>query len=490
MTVYLVGAGPGDLGLMTARALELISVADVIVHDRLIPEGALAGARPDALLLYAGKEGGGEQVSQARIEQLLVKHGRDPNKTVVRLKGGDPFVFGRGGEEAETLRAKGIEFEVVPGVTAGIAAPAYAGIPVTHRELASSVAFVTGHEDPAKDESALDWRALAAFPGTLVVYMGVRQLGAIAQRLIEGGRSGDEPAALIQQGTLAGQRTVLATLATVASVAEAEGVRPPTIAVFGPVAALSQRLGWIERRPLHGVSVAVTRARAQASSLVVRLLDLGATVIEAPVIKSKALSGPLPALSKYDLICLTSANGVERLFDRLAAEARDARAFGAARIAAIGPGTARALAANGIRADIVPGRFDAEGLVAALADVPVKRALVARAAVGREVLPEALRARGAKVDVVALYETVIERLSEEQLAAVAAADYITVTSASSVHNLAEAAGGFPAGPRVVSIGPVTSEALRGIGHEADVTAEDHDLDGLIEALIADVAARG
>ena len=240
MTVYLVGAGPGDPGLMTARSLELIAAADVIVYDRLIPAGALAGVRPDAELIYAGKEGGGASVSQAEIQRLLLEHGA-AGREVVRLKGGDPFVFGRGGEEAEALREAGIAFEVVPGVTAGVAAPAYAGIPVTHRDAASAVAFVTGHEDPAKPESALDWEALAAFPGTLVIYMGVRQLDAITQHLKTAGRPATEPAAVIERGTLPDQRVVTGTLETIAGIAEQQGIRAPAVSLFGPVAALRAR---------------------------------------------------------------------------------------------------------------------------------------------------------------------------------------------------------------------------------------------------------
>ncbi len=484
MTVYLVGGGPGDPGLMTARALELIATADVIVHDRLIPPGALDGARADALLSYAGKEGGGEQVPQEEIDRRLVDFGRR-FATVVRLKGGDPFVFGRGGEEAEVLRAAGIEFEIVPGVTSGIAAPAYAGIPVTYRNLASSVAFVTGHEDPAKPESALDWQALAAFPGTIVVYMGVRRLAGISERLLAGGRAADEPAALVQSGTLPGQRSVVATLATLPEAAREAGIRAPAIAVFGPVAALREQIAWFERRPLAGRSVVVTRARAQASKLAVRLRALGAEVVEAPVIRIEPLPFELPDLTTFDLIVLTSANGVTALFDRLAEAGRDARAFGSARVAVIGPGTARVLADHGIRADIMPERFLAEGLVDALAEVPLRRVLLVRGEEGREVLPDALRARGVEVEIVRVYRTVIDTLGEEPLRRLAASDYITYTSASSVSNLAQAAGGLPDGPRAVSIGPATSRALRAAGREPDVEASQHDLEGLLRALVDD-----
>ena len=488
MTVYLVGAGPGDPGLLTFRALELIAGADVIVYDRLIPAAALEGARADARLLYAGKEGGGPSVSQEEIDALLVEHGR-AGKSVVRLKGGDPFVFGRGGEEAEALRAAGIPFEVVPGVTAGVAAPAYAGIPVTHRDAASAVAFVTGHEDPAKHESALDWRALAAFPGTLVVYMGVRRLAAIAEQLIAGGREATQPAAVIERGTFPNQRVVTATLGSIASSAEEQRIRAPAIAVFGEVAALRERLRWFEDRPLSGVSVAVTRARAQASGLASRLLALGADVVEAPAIRISPLEGSLPDLGGYDLVCLTSPNGVRLLLERMASAGIDARALSGARIAAIGPGTAAALREHGLIADVVPERFVAEGLVEALADVPVSRALVARAAEARDVLPDALRERGAEVDVVALYETVAEPLSDSQLRAVADADYVTFTSSSTVRFLLQAiAGRVALRARLVSIGPVTSETLRAQGHEPDVEAVRHDIDGVVDALVADVGA--
>ena len=485
MTVYLVGAGPGDPGLMSARSLELIAAADVIVYDRLIPDTALDGARAGAELVYAGKEGGGPSVSQDDINGWLVEHG-EAGKEVVRLKGGDPFVFGRGGEEAEALREAGLPFEIVPGITAGVAAPAYAGIPVTHRDSASAVAFITGHEDPTKPESALDWAALAAFPGTLVVYMGVRQLLAITEQLIAGGRPGTEPAALVQRGTLPDQRSVAATLATIADVGREAGIKAPAIAVFGPVAALGANLEWYRRPPLTGRRIAVTRARAQASGLAARLRALGASVVETPAIKIVPLDGPAPDVGRYDLVCLTSPNGVRLLFQRLAAAGRDARALAGARVAAIGPGTARALAEHGITADVVPERFVAEGLIEALQDVPVERVLIARAAEARDVLPDALRERGAEVDVVALYETVAEDLDEEELAAVAAADYVTFTSSSTVRFFLDAAGSeLKDSALLVSIGPVTSETLRERGLEPHVEAERHDIDGLVDALLAD-----
>ncbi|HEY4427415.1 MAG TPA: uroporphyrinogen-III C-methyltransferase [Solirubrobacteraceae bacterium] len=498
--VYLVGAGPGDPRLLTARALELIAAADVILYDRLIPASALDGASADAELLFVGKEGRGPSVPQEATTALLVDRARGGNE-VVRLKGGDPFVFGRGGEEALALRAAGIPFEVVPGVTAGIAAPAYAGIPVTHRGAASAVALVTGHEDPGKHETAIDWEALAAFPGTLVLYMGVGRLDEIAAALIAAGRRRSEPAAVVENGTLPGQRTVLGTLETIAEQVRECDVRPPSITVVGPVAELAGELSWLAPRPLSGLNVAVTRARAQASELARLLEEQGARVVQAPVIRVRPLPGPPLDPVPYDLVCLTSPNGVDALFDRLAAGGRDARSLAGARVAAIGPGTARALADRGVAADVVPDRFVAEALVEALADVPVTRALVARAADARDVLPDALRARGAEVDVLALYETVAELPPAGTLQAAREADYITFTSSSTVRFFLDAtgaaAGGVPddtpseppwaQATRVVSIGPVTSATLREHGFEPDVEAQRHDLDGVLEAILADAA---
>jgi uroporphyrinogen III methyltransferase / synthase len=494
--VYLVGAGPGDPGLMTRRSLELIASADAILHDRLIPPGALDGARPDAELVYVGKQPGGHTMRQEEINELLMKLGGE-GKRVVRLKGGDPFVFGRGGEEAQALREVGIAFEVVPAVTAGVAAPAYAGIPVTHRDAASAVAFVTGHEDPEKQDSALDWSALAAFPGTLVLYMGVGNLQGIARRLIEGGRSEDEPVAVVERGTLAGQRTVTGTLADVhARVAEA-GIRPPAITLVGRVARLREQLAWLEERPLFGRSVVVTRARAQASGLAARLATLGAEVLETPTIRiePRPVAGEVraaaEAIGEYALICVTSPNGASLLMDALAELGKDARALANATVAAIGPGTAAELARRGIRADVVPERSVAEALVQALEDVPVqgRRALVARAAEARDLLPESLRERGAEVDVVALYDTVAEPLSDGQLERAAGADFATFTSSSTVRFFNEAGGRVGERTRVVSIGPVTSETARELGMTVHVEADRHDIDGLVDALVADADAK-
>jgi uroporphyrinogen III methyltransferase/synthase len=528
--VYLVGAGPGDPGLMTARSLQLIASADAIFHDRLIPPGALDGARENAELIYVGKAPGdvpvergpyghrstGTSVAQGETNERLIEAAR-AGKSVVRLKGGDPFVFGRGGEEGEALREAGIEFEVVPGVTAGVAASAYAGIPVTHRDDASAVAFVTGHEDPDKAETALDWEGLARFPGTLVFYMGVKRLGENAAALIGAGRDASEPAAAVERGTMDGQRTVVATLGTLAEAVEREAIRAPALIVVGPVVERREALAWLECRPLHGRRVVVTRARAQASGLAATLRDLGAEVVELPAIRieprieSDEVRRAVGRIGEYALICLTSPNGVRLLFEALGAAGLDARALAGGKkneqveqgvagatgrppestaIAAIGPGTARALAEHGIAADVVPERFVAEALVEALASVEVegRQVLIARAAEARDILPDALRERGAEVDVVSLYETVREEPAPEAIEAAQAADYVTFTSSSTVRNLTEALGDrFPQDARIVSIGPISSEAVRDAGLEVDVEAEHHDIDGLIAALLADAA---
>src|SRR4051812_30390736 len=419
---------------MTRRSLDLIAAADAVLYDRLIPPGALEGARPDADLRYVGKQPGGHSMGQDDINALLVELGL-AHEVVVRLKGGDPFVFGRGGEEAQALASAGVDFEVVPGVTAGVAAPAYAGIPVTHRDDASAVAFVTGHEDPAKPSTSLDWPALAAFPGTLVFYMGVRNLGRIAEQLVAGGRAADEPAAVVERGTLAGQRSVDGTLADIAGRVADAGLRAPAITLVGPVARLRTSLAWLERRPLFGRTVVVTRARAQASGLAARLASLGAQVVESPAIRIEPrpdaeVDPVVEQIGDYALVVVTSPNGAGLLFESLMRTGRDARALAGVTVAAIGPGTAAELLRGGIRADVVPPRSIAESLVDALREVPVsgRRVLVARAAEARDLLPDTLRERGAEVDVLALYDTVAEEPAEP----LAAADYITFTSSSTV----------------------------------------------------------
>jgi uroporphyrinogen III methyltransferase/synthase len=485
---------------MTARALELVAGADAILHDRLIPPGALEGARADADIRDVGKRAGGRSVSQAEINATLVDLARG-GASVVRLKGGDPFVFGRGGEEAEALAHAEVPYEVVPGITAGLAAAAYAGIPVTHRDHASAVALVTGHEDPEKAESAVDWDAVGRFPGTLVLYMGVSRLERIAERLIAAGRPPEEGAAVIERGTLPGQRTVAGELGTIAELARESGIEPPAVTVVGPAAGLRETLAWLERRPLFGRTVAVTRARAQSSGLAARLRELGANVLEAPAIRiaPRPVTGEVgracERIADYSLVCLTSPNGAELLMAALAATGRDARALAGATVAAIGPATARQLAAHGIVADVVPGQAVAEELVAELERVEVtgRRVLVARAAEARDLLPDALRRRGAVVDVVALYETVAESLSGDDLAELGRADYVTFTSSSTVENLIGAldgAGAFPASARVVSIGPITSRTAREHGLEVHAEARRHDVEGLVEVLVDDARTGG
>jgi uroporphyrinogen III methyltransferase/synthase len=469
--VILVGAGPGDPGLLTRRAAEALAGADVVLHDQLIPREALDLVRADAEIVDVGKRGGGEQVPQDETNALLLRHVQ-AGKVVVRLKGGDPFVFGRGGEEALLCAQHGIAFEVVPGVTAGVAAPAYAGIPVTHRGVAGAVAFVTGFSA----ESDVDMDALAAFPGTLVFYMGVRTLPQIAQRLIAGGRNPDEPAAVVERGTFPDQRTVTGTLATIATRAADAAVRAPSITILGAVAALHDQLAG----PLAGRTIAVTRAREQASDLGRRLQALGARVVLAPAIRTEPLDAALPDLGGVDLLCLTSPTGAARLLDLV----RDARALAGPRIAAIGPGTAAALRAGGIEPDIVPARSNAEGLVEALAGTEVRRALIARAQEGREVLPDALRARGAQVELLALYRTIAEPLSEDERAAALGADLLVFASSSAV-NAFHAAAGALAGPRIASIGPATSATIRELGGEVAIEAAEHTPDGLIGAILAD-----
>jgi len=398
--------------------------------------------------------------------------------------------------EAVALAAAGILFVVVPGVTAGVAAPAYAGIPVTHRDDASAVAFVTGHEDPAKEEPALDFAALAAFPGTLVFYMGVKRLAEIAERLIAAGRDPGEPAAAVERGTQPGQRVVATTLVKLAEAVAAEGIGPPAVTIVGPVAARREQIAWIERRSLHGKRVVVTRARAQASGLARRLRELGADVVELPAIRiepridSAEVRRAVAGLGEYALVCLTSPNGAHLLFEAMAAQGLDARVLSGATIAAIGPGTAVALAEHGISPDVLPERSVAEALVEALESIDVegKRVLIARAAEARDVLPDALDGRGAEVDVVLLYETVAEPPDPAAVEAARSADYVTFTSSSTVTNLTAALGDdFPKDARIVSIGPVTSEAIRAAGLDVHAEATQHDVPGLIATLLADAS---
>ncbi len=485
MTVYLVGAGPGDPGLLTRRAAELLAHADVVVYDRLAADELLALAPPDARRCSVGKAPGAVEASQGEINALLVEHGA-AGRTVVRLKGGDPFVFGRGGEEAEALAAAGVPFEVVPGITSAIAAAAYAGIPVTHRGLATHVTIVTGHEDPAKGHADVDWEQLARAGGTLVILMGAARVAIIAARLQAGGLPPDTPVAAVQRGTRPDQRTVRATLATIG----AQPIAAPAAIVVGAVAGLD--LAWFEHRPLFGVSVVVTRAREQASGLRGQLETLGATVLELPTIVVEARPVELPRLDDVAWIVLTSVNGVAAFFDQgLAPRGLDARALAGCRVAAIGPGTAAALAERGVRADLIPERFVAEALVEAFPPAASgERVLLARAEQARDVLVDGLRTRGYTVDVLTLYRTVPAAPDPDAVTRVraGAVDAITFTSSSTVTNFCDLVGPLAHQPLVVSIGPVTSATARDRGLRVDAEATEHTIDGLVAALRDTLAA--
>lgn len=489
--VYLVGAGPGDPGLMTARALELIANADAVLYDRLIPDSALDGAREDAILEYAGKGPSGDSVKQGGIEARMLELAEE-GKSVVRLKGGDPFVFGRGGEEAAVLAERGIAFEVVPGVTAGVAAAAYAGVPVTHRDHAAAVAFITGHEDPTKPETSMDWPAIAAFPGTLVFYMGVKNLPRISEQLIEAGRSADEPVAVIERGTTTAQRTVTGRLVDIPELAVEADIKPPALTVIGDVVKEREQIAWFEDRPLFGRKVAVTRARAQASKFAEQLRALGAEVVQAPAISTRersdeAVAAAVAEVETFGLIAFTSAAGVESFFNALARDGKDARALAGIEFGVVGGATKDALASHGILADYIPARQTAEGLLDVLSEdlLGGKRVLLPLASEARRVLPDGLRAAGAEVHETAFYDTVIEELSEAQRVAVADAEFVTFASGSAVHSLLTAIGGPDPlqGCALVSIGPTTSEALREHDLEPTIEADQHDIDGLLAALL-------
>jgi len=486
MTVWLVGAGPGDPGLLTLRGAEVLRAAEVVVHDRLANPALLDLAPPDALRISVGKAPGNVEMDQDGINAVLVEHGAS-GKRVVRLKGGDPFVFGRGGEEAEALMAAGVAFEVVPGITSAIAAAAYGGIPVTHRGLSTHVTIVTGHEDPAKGRTDVDWEALARAGGTLVILMGASRLADIADRLIAGGRAPETPVAAVRNGTRADQRTVRATLATIADA----GVRAPSAIVVGAVAALD--LAWFENRPLFGKRIVVTRAREQASELRLQLEALGAEVLELPAIRVEPVDFVLPALGGYSWLVFTSANGVRAFFERgLDAAGLDARALGGLRLAAIGPGTAAALEARGLRPDLVPDRFVAESLLEGFPApaTPGERVLLARAEQARDVLPEGLGERGYVVDVLPVYRTVPAEPDPSVVEQIRAGkvDALTFTSSSTVTNFVDAIGELTGPqPLVVSIGPVTSATARERGLRVDAEADPHTIEGLVEAALQAIA---
>ena len=476
MTVYLVGAGPGDPSLLTLRGAEVLAGADVVVYDRLSVASLLDLAPADAERMSVGKQPGGPRTSQTDINALLVARGRE-GKQVVRLKGGDPFVFARGGEEAAALAAAGIAFEIVPGITSAVAVPAYAGIPVTMRYSSTSFTVVTGHEDPAKMEGSVNWEAVAALGGTVVVLMGAARCRTICERLIAAGMAADTPAAAVQWGTRPNQRTLRATLATLADL----GPQPPTTIVVGEVAA--SNLAWFENRPLFGRSIVVTRAQPQAAALAADLRRRGAEAIELPAIAFQPpedldrLTRAAAEVGGYDWLVLTSPTGVARFFENL----RDARSLGGVRVAAIGLGTAAALAERNVVADLVPERYVAEALLEAMPDGP-GRVLIPRAETARDVLPDGLAAAGWEVDVVPAYRTVAPVPDPAAAALLADAEVITFTSSSTVTNFTDAYGTVAVPEVVATIGPVTTATARSRGLEVAVEATEHTVDGLIASL--------
>jgi uroporphyrinogen III methyltransferase/synthase len=492
--VYIIGAGPGDPGLITLRGAECIREADVVIYDHLVNPDILRHAGGKAIRIYAGKQGGDHTLSQDEINRRLVEEAGQ-GKVVARLKGGDPFIFGRGGEEAEVLREAGIPFEVVPGVTSAIAVPAYAGIPLTHRGHTSTVAFVTGHEDPTKRESDIDWPALAGI-GTLVFLMGVKNLAAIAENLIRCGKDAATPAALIRRGTTPEQETLTGTLGDIAQKAEERRFAAPAILVVGGVVGLRETMNWFETKPLFGRGIVVTRPEAQAEEFAELLRAQGARVIPFPVIRiaspesSAPLDQALDKLETYHWIVFTSANGVSSFFGHLRERGRDIRDLKGVRIATIGPATAAAVEALGIRVDLVPEEFISEGVVRAFAgeDLRGRRILLPRAAEARDVIPEGLAAMGAKVDVVTVYRTVRSDRNASELLPIfteGKVDAITFTSPSTVtHFLGIMGPGFRLPPpvRVACIGPVTAAAARKAGLTVDILQERYTIPGLVDTL--------
>ena len=496
--VFLVGAGPGDTGLITVRGRQLIDSADAVVYDALansalLPPGARETGRPE--LYYVGKRGGSkDSVTQDEINALLIKLARE-GKRIVRLKGGDPFVFGRGSEEAQALNDASVTFEVIPGVTAGIAAAAYAGIPVTHRTLSTSVTFVTGHEDPAKPDTQTNWSALAKAGGTIVLYMGVKTLSGISEALMKGGMPGEIPAAAIQWATHPKQRTVVATLETIAAKAEEQNITAPVITVIGWSVVLRDELNWFEHRPLFGKRIVVTRATQQAPILSEKLRELGADAIEMPATQIARLDlAPLRAsidnISDYDWLIFTSQNAVAIFWEQLLGRGKDSRALAGLKIAAVGPATAGALLEHGITVDVIPERFVAEGLLESMRereDVAGGKVLYVTAEGARDVLPAGLREIGADLVIVEAYRTIPDGAGAEKLARAIEAgkvDLATFTSASAVRGYIEAVGEdlalrIPA----ASIGPQTSDALREAGIEVEAEAEESTIDGLVSAVL-------
>lgn len=498
--VYLVGAGPGDLGLVTLRAKECIEKADVIIYDHLANPQTLGWARDDAEIVYVGKTGGESQTSQPEINALVIEKARE-GKQVVRLKGGDPFVFGRGAEEATAIADAGIPFEIVPGITSAIAGAAYAGIPLTHRTHNSHVTFFTGHEDPAKAQSAINYGALAKLGGTQVMLMGVDRLGSITSEMMKHGVRGDLPVALVRWATTGQQETLAGTVQDIAQKAVSNDFAAPAIAVFGEVVGLRDKLNWYEKRPLLGKTIVVTRTRKQASVLSNQLRALGAHVIELPTIRIEPPSDLrefaelVQDAHLYDWIVFTSANGVDAFFDIFFKLYDDAREIGSARIAAIGPATAQRVKDFRLHVDLQPEEFVAEDVVRAFkkqGSIENLKVLLVRAEKARDVLPKELSALGAIVDQALAYRTVPETRdvcgARRQLAK-DGADLITFTSSSTVENFLGLGLPWPKGMQVATIGPITSQTARDNGLKVDVEAKRHDIDGLVQSILGFVAGK-
>ncbi|MFZ5428507.1 MAG: uroporphyrinogen-III C-methyltransferase [Thermodesulfobacteriota bacterium] len=496
--VYLIGAGPGDPGLLTLKAKHVLETADVLVYDYLANKAFLDFRRPDAEVIYVGKKGGDHTLPQGDINKLLVAKAKE-GKVVARLKGGDPYVFGRGAEEAEELLDEGLTFEVIPGVTSAVAAPAYAGIPITHRKHASSVSFITGHEDPTKDESAHNWPALAQAASTLIFFMGVKNLPDISRRLIEGGRDPKTPAALVRWGTTCRHRSMVSTLEDIPAEAKRQGFKAPSLLVVGDVVQLHDRLGWFEKRPLLGKGVVITRSREQASDLVRILSDMGACTWEFPTIEVAPLADTTPVreavgrLDCFDWLVFTSVNGVKYFWHELSAMGKDARALGRLMVAAIGPATAQALAERGIKADFVPDKYIAESVVEGLLALQIggKKVLIPRALKAREVLPDELARAGALVEVLPVYETKLaDQDPDEVIAAIEEGEihYLTFTSSSTVDNFfqmvpAERLKPLRGKVKIACIGPITAATLKKHGFEPDVQPESYTIPALAKALV-------
>ena len=498
--VYLVGSGPGDPGLLTLKAKECIEKADVVVYDYLANRVFLEYARKGAELIYVGKEGGRHTMSQDNINSLIVSKAHQ-GLNVVRLKGGDPFIFGRGGEEALELVKAGISFEVVPGVTSAIAVPAYAGIPLTHRDFTATVAFITGHEDPAKETSGIAWDKLATGIGTLVFLMGVGNLPKIAASLMEHGRSSDTPVAVIRAGTVPGQRTLTGSLGNIADKAQKENIKPPAIIVVGDVVSLRKELNWFEERPLFGKRIVVTRAREQASDFLACLSELGAECVEFPTIEVippsswKELDRAIGNLESYQWIVFTSVNGVKYFFERLEDSGQDVRNLKGIRIAAIGPKTADAIHGKGVKPDLVPEEYRAEAVVEALRKhrVAGSRILLPRAAEAREVLPRELEKMGATVEVVEAYRTVKPEGDRDEIRAMLGKGdihMVTFTSSSTVNNFMEMFEGesdqllkWMEKVTVACIGPVTAKTAEERGLSVRITPSDYTIEALAKAIV-------